>query len=797
MSARLISNSIPNLLNGVSQQPDTVKLPNQATIQENGLSDIITGLGKRPPTEHIAKLNTDTLTNSKVHIINRDSNEQYAVLVNNQSIKVYDLAGNNKSVVTPDGLTYLTSTNPQQDFNLVTVADYTFIVNKTKTVAKSGSLSTARPDEAIFYVKNGQYKTTYEIDIDGSNVASFQTLDNSNSSNASSITTDNIATELTNDLNSNLSGYTIVRDGSIIYVKKNSGTFTAEVSDGLGGDGLILVKDKTNSFADLPYKGYTGFVVEIVGDGGTEFDNYFVQWDGTAWVETVKDGLDNSFDTSTMPHLLIRTADGNFRFCKADGSSYTVSATSYTEPEFASRTVGDETTSPDPTFVGRKINDIFFYRNRLGFLSDENVIFSKAGKFFTFWATTVTTAVDDDMIDLAVSHNKVSILKYAVPFNEQLVLFSDQSQFTLDAEEVLSAKTVSINQTTEYEIDDGVKPIGLGQNIYFGISRGSFAGVREYYVNADTEIKDALDTTVNLPRYISGDLNGLKGSSSENTLFAFASGERNSLFVYKYYFDAGTKALQRSWSKYKFVDTDVLLDGDCIQNYLYMVIKRADGTYLEKLNLKTNEVDTGLSFPVLLDRKTSLTGSYDSATNKTTFTLPYQETNSMDVVLGGSWSSTQKGRNIPISSTTSTTVVVDDDYSANPVLVGRKYTFKYQFPTFFVREQKATGNATSVNTGRLQLKKMSIIFGDTGFFEVNLTPLARTTSVYKFTGQILGSSTFTIGQPNLESGTFKFPIQCKNTDTVIFISSDSYLPCNFLSAEWEGVFSVLSQRIIT
>ncbi len=797
MSARLISNSIPNLLNGVSQQPDTIKLPNQATIQENALSDIITGLGKRPPTEHIAKLNTDTLTNSKVHIINRDQNEQYAVLVNNQSIKVYDLQGNNKTVVTPDGLSYLTSSAPQDDFNLVTVADYTFIVNKTKTTAMSGSASTTRPDEALFYVKNGQYRTTYEIKIDGASVASFTTLDNSNASNASSITTDNIATQLTNNLNSNLSGYTISRDGSIIYVSKNSGTFTAEVSDGLGGDGLILVKDKTNSFADLPYKGYNGFVTEIVGDGGTEFDNYFVKWDGTAWVETVKDGLDNSFDTSTMPHLLIRTADGNFRFCKADGSSYTVSGTSYTEPEFASRTVGDEVTSPDPTFVGRKINDIFFYRNRLGFLSDENVIFSKAGKFFTFWATTVTTSIDDDMIDLAVSHNKVSILKYAVPFNEQLVLFSDQSQFTLDAEEILSAKTVSINQTTEYEIDDGVKPIGLGQNIYFGISRGSFAGVREYYVNADTEIKDALDTTVNLPRYITGGLTGLKGSSAENTLFAFASGERNSLFVYKYYFDTGSKALQRSWSKYKFADADVLLDGDCIQNYLYMVVKRADGTYLEKLNLKTNEVDTGLDFPVLLDRKTSLSGSYDSGTDKTTFTLPYEESGSMDVVLGGAWSSTQKGRNIPIASKTNTTILVDGDYSANPVLAGRKYTFKYQFATFYLREQKASGNSTSVNTGRLQLKKMSIIFGDTGFFEVNLTPLARDTSIYKFTGQVLGSSTFTIGQPNLESGTFKFPIQCKNTDAVIFISSDSYLPCNFLSAEWEGLYSVLSQRIIT
>jgi len=797
MAARLISNSIPNLLNGVSQQPDTVKLPNQATVQENGLSDIISGLGKRPPTEHIAKLNTDTHTNSKVHIINRDSTEQYVVLVNNQSVKVYDLAGNAKTVVTPDGVSYLTSTAPQDDFNLVTVADYTFVVNKTKVTAKSGSASTTRPDEAIYYIKNGQYKTTYKINIDGSEVASFETLDNSSSGNASSITTDNIATELTNDLNSNLSGYTVSRDGSIIYVSKNSGTFTSTVSDGLGGDGLILVKDKTNSFSDLPYKGYTGFVVEIVGDGGTEFDNYFVRWDGSAWVETVKDGLDNSFDVSTMPHLLIRTADGNFRFCKADGSTYTVSGTQYTEPEFASRTVGDETTSPDPTFVGRKINDIFFYRNRLGFLSDENVIFSKAGKFFTFWATTVTTAVDDDMLDVAVSHNKVSILKYAVPFNEQLVLFSDQTQFTLDAEEALTAKTVSINQTTEYEIDDSCKPIGLGQNIYFGISRGSFAGVREYYVTSETEIKDALDTTVNLPRYITGSITGIKGSSAENTLFGFASGERNALFVYKYYFDANQKALQRSWSKYVFDTNDVLLDGDCIQNFLYIVVKRADGTYLEKTNLKTNEVDTGLTFPVLLDRKTVLTGVYSSGTGKTTWTLPYQESAAKEVVLGGSWGSTQKGRNLFLSASTNTTVVVDGDYSANPAIVGRKYTFKYQFPTFYVREQKSSGNSTTVNSGRLQLKNMSVIFGDTGFFEIVLTPLARTASTYKFTGQTLGSSTFTLGQPNLESGTFKLPIQCKNEDTKLVIQSDSFVPCNFLSAEWEGIFSVLSTRVIT
>ena len=55
--ARLISSSIQNLLNGISQQPDSIRLDNQGAVQENGLSDVVYGLGKRPPTEHIAKLN--------------------------------------------------------------------------------------------------------------------------------------------------------------------------------------------------------------------------------------------------------------------------------------------------------------------------------------------------------------------------------------------------------------------------------------------------------------------------------------------------------------------------------------------------------------------------------------------------------------------------------------------------------------------------------------------------------------------------------------------------------------------
>ena len=46
----LITRSIPNLIGGVSQQPEVLRLQNQGSEQENGFSGVVEGLKKRPPT---------------------------------------------------------------------------------------------------------------------------------------------------------------------------------------------------------------------------------------------------------------------------------------------------------------------------------------------------------------------------------------------------------------------------------------------------------------------------------------------------------------------------------------------------------------------------------------------------------------------------------------------------------------------------------------------------------------------------------------------------------------------------
>ena len=66
----LVSRTIPNLVQGVSQQPEILRLPSQADEQINGFSSVVEGLKKRPPTTHIAKISSSSIGNAYIHTIN-------------------------------------------------------------------------------------------------------------------------------------------------------------------------------------------------------------------------------------------------------------------------------------------------------------------------------------------------------------------------------------------------------------------------------------------------------------------------------------------------------------------------------------------------------------------------------------------------------------------------------------------------------------------------------------------------------------------------------------------------------
>lgn len=77
-----ISQTVKNLVAGISQQPALLRLPEQLETQVNGFSTEASGLQKRPPTCYIADLgipfaNPEPL----VHIANRDEDERYMMIL--------------------------------------------------------------------------------------------------------------------------------------------------------------------------------------------------------------------------------------------------------------------------------------------------------------------------------------------------------------------------------------------------------------------------------------------------------------------------------------------------------------------------------------------------------------------------------------------------------------------------------------------------------------------------------------------------------------------------------------------
>ena len=194
----LVSSSIPNLANGVSQQSPSVRLNSQAEEQVNAFSSVISGLRKRPPTQHLATLVTDAIStgNYFIHTINRDVTERYIVVADSISLRVFDFDGVEHTVNTPSGYSYLSSGNPLTDFKAVTIADYTFLLNKSVVTTVTASTSTPEWPEAIVHCKQGNYSTDYKIFLDDVERASYTTSDTVKAD----LKTNNIASQLATQL---------------------------------------------------------------------------------------------------------------------------------------------------------------------------------------------------------------------------------------------------------------------------------------------------------------------------------------------------------------------------------------------------------------------------------------------------------------------------------------------------------------------------------------------------------------------------------------------------------------------
>jgi len=796
----LISGTIPNLISGVSQQPDALRQPSQCEYMNNAFPSVVEGLIKRPPTNHIAKIWDGVLGDAFLHTINRDEIERYQVVIRNGDLKVFDIEGNEYTVAFPNGRTYLSTDKPSRMITALTIADYTFVLNKDAEVAMMGDLTPTRPTEAVIFINQAAYRTTYEIKLDGY-TATYTTAtgetdpDKTDQENedARQLDSTGISEGLKQVILNAELGYEVDVYKSTMWVRKTDGSeFACSGEDTRSNTCITVFQNQIQRFSQLPAAAPDGYVVEITGEASSSFNNYHVKFkadpgfttiNNGVWEETIKPGLKFKLNAATMPHGLVRETSGDFTF---------------RELEWGDRVVGDEDSAPEPAFVGNKINDIFFFRNRLGFLTGANATMSRTTEFFEFFPTTITTLLATDPVDTAAGHTKVSILNYAIPFQEKLLCFSGQTQFQLDGD--VSPKSADLIPISEFESAIDVKPVAAGKNLFFALPRGRFTNIKEYYTDEDTRTRDAIDITAHVPQYLPSGVFKLIESSNEDILLVLSREERNHIYFYKYYW-GGNEKMQSAWGKWDFGDHAQVLSVAFIESRLYLVMQYPDGVYLEYMNIEPAARDTHAPFVYHIDRKVKevgLTPTYYSAENETVYTLPFPIHGEPVVI----------SRHVPVGEQdkpfgkialikryTDTQVVVKGDWANTSVFIGNNYEMRYRFSHPVLKHQSAEGGMVASIDGRLQIRNFSILYADTGWFSAEVKVSFRDTSEYTFTSRVLGEGSLVVGDLTIASGKFRIPILSQNDRFSLDIINNTYLPCKFIGAGWEGLYTTRNRRV--
>ena len=297
----------------------------------------------------------------------------------------------------------------------VTLQDGGLIKETNKTTAENKFIDVTMEGE------------TYRISVEAvepvitytgiSGIGYFKTPKNPDNGSISMAT---ILQGLQTSVNSNLANVTgeVIGSGLFLYGSAADGV---NFLGGAVNENMSVIGQKAQDISRLPAMCKQGYVAQVSNAADLETDDYYVKFEANngvsgagSYEETVRphnfdgSGSDNmvlGLDPATMPHALINNRNGTFSFKKLDEASKGT-----TENYWKNRLVGDDTSNPFPTFNGSEIQEMFFHRNRLGLIAEEQVVMSQPGQYFNLFIVSAIAASDDNPIDITVSDIKPAFI---------------------------------------------------------------------------------------------------------------------------------------------------------------------------------------------------------------------------------------------------------------------------------------------------------------------------------------------------------------------------------------------------
>ena len=593
------------------------------------------------------------------------------------------------------------------------------------------------------------------------------------------VTADTILAGISSQLPSGITAKTI---GPGIYLSSNS-PFSVEIVE---EDLMRVFQKSVNDVTRLPNMCRHGYVVKVSNARMSDEDDYYLRFTGEnnldgagSWSECPLPGITNTL--TNMPLVIQRTATTTFTVRPFD---------------YQTRRVGDTNTNPMPTFVGKRINKVLFFRNRLAILAGENVVTSRPGTLGTpdFFIESALTVSASDPIDISAASMFPSDLFDGIQINAGLLVFSTNQQFLLSSDDtVLNPDTAKLRSVSTFNYNKDIPPISLGTTVAYLDNSGKFSRMNQMANTAREGEPSIVEISKLVPTLLPKNLD-LLTNSRENSMILIGKTDSDTVFGYKY-LQVGEKTQQQAWFKWKFNNP---LKYHFIINDEYYFLDTDN--FLQCLKLIQAETDPVVNFDdvlyqIHLDNHTTVSnGNYDATTGLTTFSgvswLSNVTTPNYQLVIideGGTPAPTDDQARYGICTVSGTSFTVPGDWSGVTLRVGYLYEYLVEFPKLYPTKMQGERSVSDVNSS-LVLHRIKLHFGKIGLYETTLERVGKDDYSEVYESTIMDSYSASRA-PYLEEFIKTIPIYEKNTNVGIKLKSSHPAPATLKAMAWEGDYS--------
>ena len=183
-----------------------------------------------------------------------------------------------------------------------------------------------------------------------------------------------------------------------------------------------------------------------------------------------------------------------------------------------------------------------------------------------------------------------------------------------------------------------------------------------------------------------------------------------------------------------------------------------------------------------IDRRTEITGTYNSGTNETTWDYGFDDPCITELILGRDFGPLSGGR-LAVTRVNDSSVKVTGDFSQGEAILGRPYTSSVTLSKPIMRSR----DGNSILEGRLQLRRLNVNHNDTGAYRIRISNAQRPDRDVEIENVPVGVDDV-VANPTA-TGSLKARIMGNADNTTVHIQNDTPLPHTISSFEYLAEFT--------